>query len=197
MKEKISELDKLNTYWQKNCQCQLRETAKQAVLGCGNSKSSIVFIGEAPGKKEDEMGQPFIGAAGKFLDEMLGLIKVKRADIYITNIVKYRPPNNRDPKPEEKADCREWLIAELKIIKPKLIVFLGRHALNSFFPEEKIGLVHGRVLIKRTPDLGTQMYLPLYHPAAVLYNGSLRATLIKDFKKIPKVLEKIRPQNIS
>src|SRR6185436_20678221 len=97
-----------------------------------------VFIGEAPGKSEDQKGEPFVGAAGKFLNEMLELINIKREDIYITNIVKYRPPNNRDPSPEEKAACRAWLLEELKIIQPKLIIFLGRHAMNNFFPELKI-----------------------------------------------------------
>ena len=189
MKSKREQLDKLNTYWQENCQCKLKKTAKQAVCGDGNAESQIVFIGEAPGKKEDEGGKPFIGAAGKFLNEMLESIKLKREDIYITNIVKYRPPNNRDPEPKEKEDCNEWLINELKIINPKLIVFLGRHSMLRFFPTEKIGNVHGKLLIKNIPELGDQAFLPLYHPAAALYNGSLRETLIKDFKKIPKYLK--------
>ena len=185
-------LNELNKYWQENCKCELKKTATQAVFGDGNADSDIVFIGEAPGKNEDLQGKPFIGAGGKFLVEMLESIKMKREDIYITNIVKYRPPNNRDPLPEEKETCNEWLINELKIIQPKLIVFLGRHSMGRFFPTEKISDVHGKLLIKNISELGgKQAFLPLYHPAAALYNGGMRQTLIKDFKKIPKALEKI------
>ncbi len=123
---------------------------------------------------------------------MLASIKMKREDIYITNIVKYRPPNNRDPEPQEKEDCNEWLISELKIINPKLIVFLGRHSMGRFFPTERISDIHGKLLIKNIPELEKkQAFLPLYHPAAALYNGGMRETLMKDFKKIPKALDKI------
>lgn len=188
---KREELDKLNKYWQENCECELKKTATRAVFGDGNADSQIVFIGEAPGKNEDEQGVSFVGAAGKFLAEMLAGIKMKREDIYITNIVKYRPPNNRDPLPEEKEACNEWLISELKIISPKLIVFLGRHSMTRFFPTEKISEIHGKLLIKNTEELGKQAFMPLYHPAAALYNGGMRETLIKDFKKIKLALEKL------
>jgi DNA polymerase len=189
---KREQLDELNAYWKENCKCELRKTATQAVFGDGNAESKIVFIGEAPGKNEDIEGRPFIGAGGKFLAEMLESIKMKREDIYITNIVKYRPPNNRDPEPQEKLDCNEWLINELKIIEPRLIIFLGRHSMGKFFPTEKISDIHGKLLIKNVPELGKkQAFLPLYHPAAALYNGGMRETLMKDFKKIPKALEKI------
>lgn len=191
MESKQVQLNELNKYWQEHCDCKLRKTATQAVFGDGNAESDIVFIGEAPGKNEDKEGRPFVGAAGKFLNEMLQKIGKKREDIYITNIVKYRPPNNRDPEPEEKEQCNEWLINELKIISPKLIVFLGRHSMMRFFPGELISEVHGKLLIKNIPELGKQAFLPLYHPAAALYNGGMRETLIKDFKKIPKALEKI------
>jgi DNA polymerase len=116
MKSKYEKLNELNKYWEENCSCELKKTATQAVFGNGNAESEIVFIGEAPGKNEDLKGIPFVGAAGKFLDEMLLGIGKKREDIYITNIVKYRPPNNRDPEPKEKEDCNDWLINELKII---------------------------------------------------------------------------------
>jgi uracil-DNA glycosylase family 4 len=191
MNSKREQLDKLNKYWEKNCKCVLKKTAIQAVFGDGDTQSEIVFIGEAPGKKEDKEGKPFIGAAGKFLNEMLEIIGKKRENIYITNIVKYRPPNNRDPEPKEKEDCNEWLIEELKIIKPKLIVFLGRHSMLRFFPKEKIGDVHGKLIILNTPELGEQAFLPLYHPAAALYNGGMRVTLIKDFKMISKIMKKL------
>jgi len=153
MSLKREKLDKLNKYWQKNCQCELKKTATQAVFGGGNANSDIVFIGEAPGKNEDIKGIPFVGAAGKFLEEMLNNINKKRKDIYITNIIKYRPPNNRDPEPKEKEDCNEWLINEIKIISPKLIVFLGRHAMLRFFPSEKISALHGKLLIKQLRNL--------------------------------------------
>lgn len=193
MSKKHEQLDKLNKYWKDNCICPLRETATQAVFGDGNAESDIVFIGEAPGKKEDEQGIPFVGAAGKFLEEMLSVIGLERKDIYITNIVKYRPPNNRDPLPEEKRACNDWLINELKIISPKLIVFLGRHSMTRFFENEKISDIHGKLLIKNIYELGKkQAFMPLYHPAAALYNGSMRETLIKDFKKIPKALKNIK-----
>lgn len=188
---KKERLDELNKHWQENCKCELRKTATRAVFGNGNPDSQIIFIGEAPGKSEDEQGVPFVGAAGKFLAEMLNSIGLKREDIYITNIVKYRPPNNRDPLPEEKELCNEWLINEIKIISPKLIVFLGRHSMTRFFPTEKISEIHGKLLIKNTDEFGKQAFMPLYHPAAALYNGGMRETLIKDFKKIKVALEKI------
>lgn len=189
---KREDLDKLNKYWQENCKCELRKTATQAVFGDGNENAEVIFIGEAPGKNEDLGGRPFIGSAGKFLDEMLEIINMKREDIYITNIVKYRPPENRDPTPEEKEACNLWLINEIKIISPKLIVFLGRHSMGKFFPNEKISEVHGKLLIKSIPELDKkQAFMPLYHPAAALYNGSMRETLIKDFKKIKTALNKI------
>lgn len=188
---KLEQLGELNKYWEEHCTCELRKTATQAVFGNGNPYSEIVFIGEAPGKKEDELGVPFVGAAGKFLEELLTCIGMSRTDVYITNIVKYRPPNNRDPLPEEKEACNEWLINELKLIAPKLIIFLGRHSMTQFFPTEKISETHGKLLIKNTNELGRQAFLPLYHPAAALYNGSMRETLIKDFKKIPKALQEI------
>jgi len=190
--DKQKKLEELNNYWQENCQCELRKTATRAVLGQGNASSEIVFIGEAPGKKEDEEGVPFVGSAGKFLSELLDSIGLKREDIYITNIVKYRPPGNRDPEPKEKEDCNEWLINELKIISPKLIVFLGRHAMSRFFPELKISEAHGKLIIKKFPEFEEKLhFLPLYHPAAALYNGGMRDVLIKDFKKISKALKGI------
>jgi uracil-DNA glycosylase len=184
-------LPEIHAYWKTHCTCALKETATQPVPGDGNPHAEVVFIGEAPGKKEDEEGRPFIGAAGKFLAEMLASIGMKREDVYITNIVKYRPPNNRDPEPQEKEDCKEWLHQELAAIKPKLIVFLGRHSMNHFFPLEKISQVHGKLMIKQIEGMSTKYFLPLYHPAAALYNGGLREELMKDFRKIPLALKKI------
>lgn len=182
--KKSKSLAEINEYWQEHCACQLKKTATQAVFGDGNPHAEVVFIGEAPGKKEDLEGKPFIGAAGKFLSEMLESIGMKREDIYITNVVKYRPPNNRDPLPEEKESCKEWLHEELSAIKPRLIVFLGRHAMSNFFPNEKISAVHGKLLKKSIAGMPTEYFLPLYHPAAALYNGGLRQDLLTDFQKI-------------
>lgn len=176
----------------KLCTCTLKEEATQAVPGEGSASADIIFIGEAPGKNEDLQGVPFIGAAGKFLALMLASIGLKREDIYITNIVKYRPPNNRDPLPDEILACEEWLHKQIKIIQPKIIVTLGRHAMEHFIPGKKISEVHGQSFQKTFPGLGTQTFFVLYHPAAALYNGSLRATLLKDFKKIPNIIKKIK-----
>lgn len=191
---KRKKLEEIHKKWAVECNCELKKTATQAVYGDGNPDSDIVFIGEAPGKNEDKEGIPFIGSAGKFLAEMLSAIDLKREDIYITNIVKYRPPNNRDPLPEEKASCKDWLLEELNFIKPRLIIFLGRHSMNTFFPNEKISAVHGKMLIKKFKDLPTKYFLALYHPASALYNGGMREVLMSDFKKIPKILKEIEKQ---
>ena len=189
---KIEELQNIHEKWSEKCECELKKTATQPVPGNGNADADIVFIGEAPGRAEDEQGKPFVGKAGQFLSEMLSFINLKREEIYITNIVKYRPPNNRDPLPEEKNACWKWLLEELKIISPKVIIFLGRHAMNNFFPDLQISKAHGKLLIKSFANIATKYFFPLYHPAAALYDGSMRETLIKDFKKIPRVLEEIK-----
>lgn len=187
----MKSLADIHAYWHEQNTCPLKATATQPVFGDGNPHSEIAFIGEAPGKDEDLSGKPFVGRAGKFLNELLAEIKLDRSDVYITNTVKYRPPDNRDPEPEEKVSCREWLYEELNYIKPKLIVFLGRHAMSTYFPDEKISLVHGKLLHKKFASLSTEHFLALYHPAAALYNGGMRDTLIEDFKKIPKILKKV------
>lgn len=171
---------------------ELAGSARQLVLGDGNSHADIVLIGEAPGKNEDEQGLPFVGASGKFLDEMLAAANLCRDDIYVTNIVKYRPPNNRDPKPEEKQAFWPYLARQLEIINPKVIVTLGRHSMEFFLPGAKIGQVHGHAVHKKVllPDGAEKEWLimPLYHPAAALYNGSLRQTLIDDFLGVTQLV---------
>ncbi|MGW8185112.1 MAG: uracil-DNA glycosylase [Candidatus Moraniibacteriota bacterium] len=189
--DKQKELEKLNKEMLACSKCALRSGCKQVVPGAGSAKAQILFIGEAPGKKEDELGVPFVGAAGKFLDEMLGIIKLKREDVYIANTVKCRPPANRDPSQDEKDICFKWLEKQIAVIDPKIIVTLGRHSMNLFLPELKISEAHGKALRKDFPGLGKRVFFTLYHPAAALYNGGMRETLIKDFKKIPKVLELI------
>jgi uracil-DNA glycosylase len=188
---KHEQLEQLNKKMLSCSQCFLRETCKQVVPGEGPAKAEILFIGEGPGQKEDELGRPFVGAAGKFLEEMLGTIKLKREDVYIANVVKCRPPQNRDPLPEEAAACWPWLLEQIKIIQPKLIVTLGRHSMERFLPGQKISKLHGTLVIKTIPEIGKQNFYTLYHPAAALYNGSMREVLIKDFKRIPKIIEKI------
>ena len=169
----------------------LARDAKNLVMGDGDINAEVVFIGEAPGKNEDEVGLPFVGAAGKFLDEMLGEIGVRRDEVYITNIVKYRPPNNRDPLPDEKSAFWPYLIRQLGVINPKIIVTLGRHSMEYFLPNQKISLVHGQA--KRVVfDDKKIIIFPLYHPAAALYNGSMRKVLIEDFKKLPKIIEVLK-----
>lgn len=169
---------------------ELAESATQLVMGEGSPDADVVFIGEAPGATEDKLGRPFVGAAGKFLDEMLASIELDRSDVYITNIVKYRPPGNRDPLPTEIEAFKPYLLKQLAIINPKLVVFLGRHAMNVYFPELKISQAHGRAFRK-----GKQVYMPLYHPAAALYNGGQRQQLLDDFAGIPKVLTQLSLKN--
>lgn len=164
---------------QKIC-AELAASATQLVMGDGNANADIVFIGEAPGKNEDEQGIPFVGAAGKFLNEMLAQAGMDRDDVYITNIVKYRPPNNRDPLPEEKRDFWPYLMRQLEIIQPKVVITLGRHAGMCFIPDLSISRDHGRA--RKVNYHGNEfLIIPLYHPAAALYNGSMRQVLIDDF----------------
>lgn len=165
-------------------------------MGDGHPDADIVFIGEAPGKKEDEQGLPFVGAAGRFLNEMLASIGLERSDIYITNIVKYRPPENRDPLPEEKKDFLPYLQRQLEVIAPKVVVTLGRHSTNCFLPDLQISKSHGqpkrvKLQFKNNPDVLEVVILPLYHPAAALYNGGMRQTLLDDFATIPNIIKKI------
>lgn len=184
---KQKQLDKIADEIVKDNICEdLAGQATQLVFGAGDPDADIVFIGEAPGKNEDLKGEPFVGAAGKFLNEMLELIGLKRASVYITNIVKYRPPNNRDPLPEEKSAFMPYLDKQLDIINPKLIVTLGRHSMDVLLPGLTISQVHGQANRYKN-----RVFLPLFHPAAALYNGGLRQTLKDDFAKIPLILEKI------
>lgn len=169
----------------------LAETAKNLVMGDGNIDAEIVLIGEAPGKNEDEIGLPFVGAAGKFLNEMLLSAEIDRKDVFITNIVKYRPPNNRDPLPDEKQAFWPYLVRQLDVIKPQIVVTLGRHSMEYFLPEQKISTVHGQP--KRISFGKSKIVIvPLYHPAAALYNGGMRSTLIDDFKKLPKIINVLK-----
>ena len=169
----------------------LAKTATNIVPGAGNPDADIVFVGEAPGKNEDLTGEPFIGAAGKILNGLLESIGLTRDDVFITSIVKYRPPNNRDPKPEEKAAFLPYLERQIEVIEPKLIIPLGRHGMESFLPGAKIGQVHGTV----QRDAQGRNILPLFHPAAALYNHNLKEVMAEDFLSIPNILKSIKKGN--
>lgn len=170
---------------------ELAAQATQLVFGVGNPDADIVFIGEAPGKNEDQKGEPFVGAAGKFLNEMLASVNLKREDIYITNIVKYRPPNNRDPLPEEKKAFWPYLLKQIAIIQPKIIATLGRHSGQVFLQDLHISVDHGkpkRIKVILDGQQTSMIILPLYHPAAALYNGGLRQTLLEDFSVVTTLI---------
>lgn len=168
--------------------CPLAKNRTCAVPGEGKPKAEIFFIGEGPGGTEDKEGRPFVGDAGKFLQEMLTSIGLKREDVFITNVVKCRPPNNRDPLEEEVQVCTgNYLFRQIKQVKPKLIVTLGRHSMHIFFPQIKsVSQAHGKAYKK-----ADQVYLILYHPAAAIYQQSLKETMIEDFKQIPNILKQI------
>lgn len=191
MTNKQAELDHLKAdILAKDICPELAAQATQLVMGDGNLDAQIVFIGEAPGKKEDESGQPFVGAAGKFLNEMLAQAGLERSDVYITNIVKYRPPNNRDPLPAEKKAFWPYLLRQLQIIQPKVVITLGRHSMEYFLPDMKISQIHGQQKRIKFGD-GQLVIIPLYHPAAALYNGSMRQTLIDDFLLVPSIIKQL------
>ncbi len=176
----------------RNCElCRLCKNRTQAVPGIGNYDTNIVFIGEGPGRDEDLKGEPFVGAAGKFLNVLIESIGITREQVYITNIVKCRPPENRDPLENEIETCWQYLESQIALIKPKLIVTLGRHSMARFLPGLKISEVHGQT--KRITGLFSekQVILPMYHPAAALYNPALRQVLLNDMQKIPILLKKM------
>lgn len=170
--------------------CRLCDLANRAVPGEGNPNADIVFIGEAPGANEDEQGRPFVGRAGQLLEFLLHQIKLTRPEIWIGNIVKHRPPKNRDPLPDEIEACQPYLTSQLNIIKPPLIVTLGRYSMNYFLPDAKISKAHGQVY-----QAGEYNIYPVYHPAAALRNSEMKKTLILDFLEIPNVLQKIKSTN--
>jgi DNA polymerase len=167
-----------------NCRrCSLAQGRTQAVPGEGPANAAIVFIGEGPGFHEDQQGRPFVGAAGQFLDELLQSIGLRRGEVYITNVVKCRPPGNRDPQPEEMAACQSYLDRQIALIKPKVIVTLGRYSMARAFPNEKISAIHGK-----PRKVGEIVYLPMFHPAAALHQPSLRTAVEEDFATLPRIL---------
>jgi len=163
--------------------CGLCRGRTNAVPGEGNPDADIMFIGEGPGFYEDQQGRPFVGASGKFLDQLLASIGLDRKTVFIGNVVKCRPPNNRDPQPEEIAACKKYLDAQIEAIAPKVIVTLGRHSMQRYFPGEAISRVHGQ---PRRKD--GQIVVPMYHPAAALHQASLRSIIEADFRRLPEFL---------
>lgn len=187
LEDKQTRFNRIITTIQACKKCRLCETATQAVPGEGNINAELVFIGEAPGEKEDQSGRPFVGRAGLLLDKLLEKISMTRSDVWIGNIVKHRPPQNRDPLPDEIAACSPYLAMQLELIAPRLIVTLGRYAMSYFHPAGKISLDHGTVI-----TLPKFSLFPVYHPAAALRNPSFAKALVNDFVQIPKILEQIK-----
>jgi DNA polymerase len=166
------------------CQdCELAKHRTKVVPGEGSEDAELLFIGEAPGWNEDQQGRPFVGAAGEFLDKLLDSIGLKREQVYIANVIKCHPPNNRDPLSQEIQACRKWLDRQIEIIQPKMIVTLGRYSLARYFPNEGISKVHGK-----PRKSGNVIYYPMYHPAAALHRGNLRQTIEADMLRIPQIL---------
>jgi len=167
--------------------CDLCRTRSHAVPGEGPADAEIMFVGEAPGFYEDQQARPFVGPAGRFLEELLASVGLRRDQVFIANVIKCRPPENRDPLPKEIEACRKWLARQIELIKPKVIATLGRYSLAWFFPGESIGRIHGQ---PRYRD-GT-CFLPLYHPAAALHAGNMRRTIEEDFRRLPTILKEAR-----
>jgi DNA polymerase len=167
--------------------CHLSETRTRAVPGEGPADAAIFFIGEGPGRNEDLQGRPFVGASGKYLENLLKEIGLDRTQVFITNVVKCRPPENRDPLPPELTACRDYLDRQIALVQPSVVVTLGRFSMARYFPGESITRIHGEA--KR---VGNTYYLPLFHPAAALRNEAWRAAMQEDFKKIPQLLAEIQ-----
>tara|TARA_Y100000590_G_scaffold66188_1_gene71624 strand:- start:8998 stop:9663 length:666 start_codon:yes stop_codon:yes gene_type:complete len=179
----ISEYESLVNRIKTCVQCDLSKTRNKAVPGEGSLKSKIMFVGEAPGAREDEQGLPFVGAAGNVLSEMLHLIGLNREQVYIANIVKCRPPNNRDPSVYEIGQCWKYLDEQIDLIDPQLIVTLGRHSFGNFFPGELISQARGR-----PREWKDRIVFPVYHPAATLHNPKLKPVLQEDFLKMKTLI---------
>ncbi len=169
--------------------CELARNRTQTVPGAGPAPAEVMCIGEAPGAREDEQGLPFVGPAGRFLDELLGGIGLSRETVHIANVVKCRPPGNRDPQPEEIAACSPFLERQIAIVDPLLIVTLGRYSMSRWFPGAAISRIHGR-----PRRFGGRIVLPMYHPAAALHRGDLRPVIEADFALIPGLLEQARSE---
>lgn len=181
-----SELEALHQQIATCEKCILHKSRVKAVPGVGPVDADILFIGEAPGFHENQQGLPFVGAAGRFLDELLGKINLRRENVFITNVVKCRPPGNREPQPDEIEACRPYLDRQIELIKPKMVITLGRFSMARYFPNAKISQIHGK-----PRKMEGVIYYPMYHPAAALHQPSLRRTVEEDVLKIPELLAQI------
>ena len=180
----MSELSQLADQIRVCKRCDLAKGRTNAVPGDGPENAEIMMIGEGPGFHEDRQGKPFVGAAGNLLDELLKDINLDRSKIFITNVVKCRPPQNRDPLPDEMEACKSYLDRQIELLKPKIIITISRFAMARWFPDKKIGEIHGK-----PKKFGNLVVLPMYHPAAALHQGSLKPVLKEDFGKIPQILK--------
>jgi uracil-DNA glycosylase len=167
--------------------CVLARTRQNAVPGEGPLDAEVMLIGEAPGANEDQQGRPFVGQAGKFLEELLAAADLRREDVYICNVLKCRPPGNRDPQPDEIAACKDYLDEQIEIVDPLLVVTLGRYSMARWFPQQTISRIHGRFRI-----LEGRYYVPMYHPAAALHQQNLREVILEDFRALPAILKAAR-----
>ncbi len=172
--------------------CVLHHSRKLAVPGEGPANAEIMFIGEGPGFYENEQGRPFVGASGKFLDELLESIHMQRTDVFIANVVKCRPPGNRDPLPDELAACSDYLERQIKAINPKAIVTLGRYSMAHFLPNARISEIHGKVMFVRG-----RLIVCMYHPAAALHQKSLKTTIEEDFARLPELIKKAMQNQVN
>ena len=172
--------------------CDLHENRTQTVPGAGSPTAEIMFIGEAPGKVEDEEGVPFVGRSGQYLNYLLKQIDLDRGDVFITNVVKCRPPNNRDPKSDEISSCKPYLDRQIETINPSVIVTVGRFSMERYFPKAKISKIHGQPKYE-----GGYAYYPIYHPAAALRNPRLRRDMEDDFKRLLEVIAEVKRRRAS
>lgn len=163
--------------------CELSRSRTHAVPGEGDPDARIMLIGEGPGHHEDQQGRPFVGASGKFLEELLGIAGLTRADVFIGNVVKCRPPGNRDPLPDEISACSSYLDRQIEAIDPEVIVTLGRFSMSRWFPGERISRIHGQ-----PRKVGNRLIVPMFHPAAALHQGSIKPQIEDDFRRLPKFL---------
>lgn len=183
--ESVSELEALATKIAECTECLLHRGRTHAVPGEGPEDADIMFIGEAPGFHEDQQGRPFVGAAGRFLEELLEMIGLTRQDVFITNVIKCRPPGNRDPLPEEMKACESYLDRQIELIQPTMVVTLGRFSMARAFPKARISRIHGQ-----PRKIDGVVYYPMYHPAAALHRPSLRGTVEDDMRRVPELLER-------
>jgi uracil-DNA glycosylase len=187
--EKLAKLEEIASEIKLFKGLDIARKCTKAVPGEGNPDAGVMFIGEAPGFNEDQQGRPFVGQAGKLLEKMLQNIGLQRSDVYITNIVKFRPPDNRDPLPDEIEACRLWLDRQINIIQPKIIATLGRFSMAKFIPDVSISRVHGMPRFYDLPSINHRLIVfPMYHPAAALRAGSMMELFVQDFDKLKSIL---------